>query len=235
MKTPKYFSRFPDIDYAIKMNKAGVVDYITIKDYFHLMSVKDNFYSDITIFDPYYVKAGERPDQLSKRIYGSEQYYWVILQVNDIVDYYNDWPLSQQELDQYILKKYGSREVANQPHHYETLEVIDNTGTVLLPGRGTPGPDRGGRAKSGLTVPADFTFEYRPNPKDPVVVTLQGHTGVRPACVEITNRQYEYDLNEDKCQIDILNPSYISDFIREYKSYAKGIGGMKSNLQVFDY
>ena len=37
MSTPTYFSNFPDIDYALKMNKAGIVDYITIKDYFHLL------------------------------------------------------------------------------------------------------------------------------------------------------------------------------------------------------
>ena len=40
MATPNYFSRFPDIKYGVKMNKAGVIDYIHIKDYFlHLRMI----------------------------------------------------------------------------------------------------------------------------------------------------------------------------------------------------
>jgi hypothetical protein len=40
---------------------------------------------------------------------------------NDLIDPYYDWPLTQSEFDQYIVKKYGSMEVAmniNNANYY---------------------------------------------------------------------------------------------------------------------
>ena len=40
MSTPKYFRNFPNIQYAVSANKAGIPTYINIKDYFNeLMSI----------------------------------------------------------------------------------------------------------------------------------------------------------------------------------------------------
>ena len=136
--------------------------------------------------------------------------YWVILQVNEIIDVHNQWPLSSYELDDYILRKYGSYEKAGEAHHYETIETYDDEGNLILPGRAGPGPDRGGLAQSGLRVHPNYIFTYPTYPGSPTRVTLQGYEGPAPACTEITNRQYEYDLNEDKSQIWILQQNYLA-------------------------
>ena len=70
MASPEYFSRFPNIDYGVKINKAGLVDTIKIKDYFHLLTVRDDITPTTTIYEPYFVKNGERPDQVSYDYYG---------------------------------------------------------------------------------------------------------------------------------------------------------------------
>lgn len=237
--SPQYFNLFPDIEYSARMNKAGVVDYVNVKDFFHMMQLKDTFYRDLSLFDPYYIKNGERPDRLADMVYGNPRYYWVILQTNDIVDYENQWPLSQTDLDAFILKKYGSYEAASQPHHYETLRVTDIAGNILLPGRGSPEPERAGLALNGIKVPENFEFEYAPNPNNPSVTrTLRGSTGNSPACYMVSNRQYEYDINEDKCQINIMRPKYIADFMRDYKMYSRMIrrtGEMKGILSPEDF
>lgn len=235
MATPNYFSKLPNIKYATHMNKAGVVDYINIKDYFHLLKVRDDISPTKTLYEPYTVKNGERPEQISYDFYGDEQYYWVILQINDIVDYYSQWTLSQYEFDEYVIKKYGSLSAANETRHYETLEILDLDGNLIMPGRGAPSMERGGRGYNGLKVPGDFEVTYPDRPDSEVYITRKGHVGINAACYPVSHYQYEYDLNEDKSQINILQPKYLSDFLLEYNRYAKKVELMLSEPDVGDF
>ena len=234
MENPTYFSKFPNLKYPIRMNRAGVTENINIKDYFHLLKLRDDVFNEDTMYDKYYIKNGERPDQVSHYVYNNPKYYWVILQVNEIIDVHNQWPLSSYELDEHILKKYGSYERAAEAHHYETIETYDDDGNLILPGRGGPGPDRGGLAQSGLRVPSNYTFTYPSYPGSNTKITLSGYEGVAPACTEITTRQYEYDINEDKSQVWILQQKYLPEYIREVEKYAKKISDLDTELSFSD-
>lgn len=232
MATPTYFQRFPNIEYGVSMDKGGNVDYIHIKDYFNHVILREYEFSMDTIIEPYIIQNGERPDQISYNKYGDEQYYWLILQINDIVDYYQQWPLSQYELDEFIKKKYGSK--MDDTHHYETIEIKDSDGNVLLPGRGTLGPDRGGMGRSGLVVSGDYSFTYPPVYNSNTLITKSGYTGENAVCTPITNRQYEYDLNEDKSQIVLLKKGLIPKFMRDLHKYTIGLNDTRSVLDVSD-
>lgn len=217
------------------MNRAGVVDTLTIKDYFHLLKVRDEILPEDTIYSPMTIRNGERPDQISKRIYGDESYYWLILQVNEIIDVHNEWPLSNYELDRYILKKYGGYEKSVEIHHYETIETFDEEGNKVLPGRGGMSTiDRGGLAQTGLRVPENYTFTYKVHSNSQVYKTLKGTTGPNAVITPITNRQYEYDLNEDKSQVFILQQKYLSQYLQEVSRYASKISDLDSTLEVSD-
>ena len=234
MATPKYFSQLPNIDYKYAINKAGIHQSILIKDYFHHLVIRDDIFREDTIYMPYYIKNGERPDQISYDLYNDEQYYWIILHLNDIIDYYSDWPLSSDDLDLYVHKKYGSIENTEAPHHYETIETYDTEGNLIMPGRGTPGPDRGGLAMSGMVVPENFEYTYPSYPGSSVFSTKSGSTGIEASCTAITNRRYEYDLNEDKSQIYVLKKKFITDYTKEIRQYFKSIDDMESQLTVGD-
>ena len=198
IKGPRYFRDFPNLKYATSANSAGIPNYITIKDYFHLLKVRDDIFREDTIYQEYVIKNGERPDQISKDFYGDEQYYWIILQINEITDYYNQWPLSQLELDEFITRKYQTTEESLKIHHYETPEVKDVNGNVIL--------------NSGLSVNKNYQFKYRPDPSQGIVKTAY------PS--EVTNRQYEYILNRQKSVIQVLQPKYVFDYAREVQNYA---------------
>jgi hypothetical protein len=210
VRGPRYFFDFPNIKYATSANSAGIPNYITIKDYFHLLKPRDDIFKEETIYQEYIVKNGERPDQISKEFYGDEQYYWIILQINEIVDYYNEWPLSQLELDEYITRKYQSEENALGTHHYETPEVLDINGNILL--------------KAGFNVDSDYTFVYRPDPAQPILKT------VFP--IEVTNRDYEYILNRQKSVIQVLQPKYVYDYSREVQNYALNLPKQESFVDL---
>jgi len=58
-------------------------------------------YETITIQD------GERPDILSQRLYGTEQYHWTFLLLNpQIKNIWDDWPMSSKQLIEYCTNKY---------------------------------------------------------------------------------------------------------------------------------
>ena len=81
----------------------------------------------------------------------------------------------------------------------------------------------------GLIVDKDFVFEYPNNYGD--TVYFQSY----PAA--ITNRQYEYDLNEQKTQIYLLKKEYLGDFVSEYVDYANDVdpATLKSEIDISNY
>ena len=70
------------------------------------MRLRDDIFAQDTMYTEYVVQNGERPEQIAYEEYGDEKFYYIILQVNNVVDYYNDWPMSEVEFDEYITKKY---------------------------------------------------------------------------------------------------------------------------------
>ena len=212
MATPTYFSNFPDINYGIKMNKSGIVEKIKIKDYFHLLVPRDDIFRSDTLYSEYVVENGMRPDQVSKKVYGDEQYYWIILHINEITDYFNQWPMSQLQLDDYLIGKYGSIEATNEIHHYETRDVFDIDGNLVLP--------------RGMQVPGDFSFKYPQRPGSGANSFANLASG---DVIAVTNRKYEYDLNFEKSRIEVLQSRYIGDWIREVRRYGNFL---KSDINV---
>lgn len=197
MATPKYFSNFSNVEYALRANKAGKASYFSIKNYFQLLRVRDDIYKEDTLYDDYLVSNGERPDQISYNLYGDEQWYWIILQINDITDYFNQWPLSTIELEEFINTKYNGSEGAGGTHHYETVRTLDTLGNLVLPG--------------GMSVSQNFIFQYPSTPTSTVYLSSLP--------VEVSNYTYEKRLNDKKAQIQVLDKKYIYDFDREVRRF----------------
>ncbi|QBP05996.1 hypothetical protein [Synechococcus phage S-B68] len=208
MASPNYFSNFKNVRYALSSDHAGNLNYVNIKDFFRLLKVRDDIFAEDTLYTEYVVKDGERPEQIAFNEYGDEKYYYMILQINNITDFYNDWPLSQVEFDEYITKKYGSADAAGATRHYETVETIDSNGNLLLPG--------------GLVVASDYIFYY----PDGEGVTLSSLP------VAVSYLQWEREANEAKAQIQILQPKYVYDYEREVKLFGRDSEEQVSEINI---
>ena len=203
MSFPKYFRYFPNIQYAVSANKAGITTNIDIKDYFNLLTVRDDIFREETMYSPYTITNGQRPEQISQQVYGDEQFYWIILQVNNIVNYYAEWPLSENELTEFVYEKYGGTSAANEIHHWQTMETYDQAkpANLVLPGQ--------------LQVPETFIYSYPAEPGSTTTLTTRPYS--------VSNFQYERDLNEKKSQIYLLDQQYIYDYDRETRNYAENL------------
>lgn len=215
MATPNYFSKFPNLKYAISVNRSGQGTFINIKDYFKLSTITPEQYPKDVIYYEYTIKNGMRPEQISYEQYGDEKFYYIILQVNDITDYYNQWPLSTYELERYIDKKYGSIQKGNTVRHYETKETINGDGLIVLEG--------------GMVVGEDFEFQYRDS-KDYNVL-------LKSKPVPVTFRDYEYRINEQKTKIQLLNKDLIFKYESEMLDYVETFRGqnIKSDISISDF
>ena len=115
-----FFSLFPKRTYDISGNGneklvTDILRRIKIRE-----SIKDNF----SLFDKYDVSNGETPEEVAFKIYGSPEYHWVILLLNDITDRYYGWPLSDYSFEEYVKNKYTN---PGAVHHYEKTQSSGRT------------------------------------------------------------------------------------------------------------
>lgn len=97
-----YFQKFPQIYY----NGTLCTD-ITRK-----AVLSDDTRKQLTLFYPYELQAGLRPDSVADAYYDDSTYDWLIYLTNGIVDPYYGWYLDETNFQNLIISKYGSLENA---------------------------------------------------------------------------------------------------------------------------
>jgi len=70
------------------------------------------------------VPSGETPETTSYKHFGTTDYFWIILLLNDITDRYYGWPLSDQDFEKYVNDKYTN---PGAVHHYEITQSSGKT------------------------------------------------------------------------------------------------------------
>jgi len=189
----EFFSNYPRIAYDISGNNSTVPDYTVAVNLMIRSKLKDTVEDDVTVYYPYIVPEGMRPDVLAYKYYGDTIYTWTIFLVNNIVDPYWEWPLSYKDFREYMTDKYGSIEKAqSQIHHYEKIA----------------------RARVEQTKLADAVPEYR------LEIDYQTYTETDVTEREIIySYGYEQDLNEAKREIQLID----ANFIRSVQDEARGL------------
>lgn len=188
-----YFRELPELQYqSFLKDRLSTEDYIVVKNFFRRIKLRDDLQSIFTLFNKYVILDGERPDTLAEKFFGDSSLDWVVLISAGIINVYDEWPLSNHDLYNFVVDKYGVENVSGI-HHYETELVVDSSNRLIL--------------KSGLIVDADFTI---PDPDD-YSLTLNPVNG-------ITNLEYETLKNDRKREIYVLKPNFLEDFIENTRS-----------------
>ena len=186
-----YFREIPNLEYqSFLSTRKSSDEYLLVKNIFRRVKLRDDLQNVFTIFNKYQIKDGARPDTVAQEIYGSSQYDWVVLVGANIINVRNEWPLSDRDIYRYSEELYGND--LNSIHHYETTEVKDSNGRLILP--------------KGKVVDSNFTI---PKPDLPTQ-TINPVTG-------ISNYEYEVIKNDKKRSIYILKPSYLQQAINDIK------------------
>ena len=184
-----YFRELPNLEYqSFLSSRKGSDDYLLVKNIFRRVKLRDDLQNVFTIFNKYQIQEGARPDTVAEELYGSSQYDWVVLIGAGIINVRNEWPLSDRDIYRYSEELYGND--LNTVHHYETKEIKDSRGRLILP--------------AGKIVDSTFTI---PDPNIPIQ-TLNPVVG-------ISNYEYEVRKNNKKRDIYILKPAYLQQVIND--------------------
>ena len=132
---PSYFRQVPDFEYVSRdPNQRQISEYATVKNLFRRGKLRDDIFGNLSYFTKYKIIGDERPDNVAYKLYNDETLDWVILLSNNIMNIQTEWPLPQTVFDKIMLEKYGSYdELYNGIHHYETKEIRDSNGNLILP------------------------------------------------------------------------------------------------------
>ena len=103
-----YFSYLPNIYVAEGMGDDENFRYTLVKNIFRRVRVKDRIKDYITLTEAYYIGDFETPATLASDFFGSTQYDWVILIINNITDFYEQWPKSETELMKHVQDIYDN-------------------------------------------------------------------------------------------------------------------------------
>ena len=200
-----YFRNIPDFEY-VNRTKDGqfISNYTQVKNFFKRGKLREDLFQDLTVFEKYDIKGDDRPDNVASIVYNNPQLDWVVLLSNNIINIQNEWPLSQQSFESYVLEKYGTVAKLDAIHHYESVEVKDSSGVIIFP--------------KGVKVSVGQSVSYH-EPLTSEQVT------VNPVSKAVTNYQYEQDINDKKRRIFLIKPIYLNvvfDDLEEMMQYKKG-------------
>jgi hypothetical protein len=198
-----YFRELPNLEYqSFLPGTKSSHQYVTVKNLFRRVKLRDDLQNVFTIFDKYQIPDGSRPELVAQEIYGSVQYDWVVIVSAGITRLRDEWPLSDKQVYDYAESIYGSD--LNGIHHYETKEVKDPEDRLILP--------------VGQVVDEDFKVYYTYNgnlyTND---ATALGENVIRISdpIVGVSNYEYEVRKNNDKRGIYVLKPRYLQQVIND--------------------
>ena len=209
-----YFRQVPNLEYVSRLPESkNISDYVPVKNLFKRAKLRPDIIGNLAYFQNYTLIGDERPDNVAYKFYDDATLDWLILLSNNIVNIQTEWPLPQKAFDEYLRDKYGVglnteeeiyNNIFNGIHHYESREVRNNSGTIIVP--------------AGVKVPEDYSvsfFDYN----------LDRYVDVLNVAQEVTNYQYEEELQNNKRTILVLKSEYLRlvfDDIERLMPYKKG-------------
>ena len=205
-----YFSQLPEFEYVSRLPDARISDYIPVKNLFMRGKLREDIFQNASVFTKYKIKGDDRPDNVAFEVFGDANLDWLVLTCNNILNVYDEWPMTQINFENYLLEKYGTYENINASHHFETTEVKNTTGVVILP--------------AGLEVDSNYSITFFDE-------KIEGMTTVNSPVTEVTNYMYEQRLQDDRRNIFLLKPRFLNivkDDLEEMMQYKKGSTQYKS-------
>ena len=236
-----YFKHFQKIDYDVR--GSGYTQKLTNLTQFAKIGTK--ILDDISLYSYITIRDGERPDNLSHRLYGTSDYYWTFFLINqNLVNSYNDWPKDNADLIEFSESKY--------PNLAAISSVISNSFDPIAGkfkiGETVTGGVTGATGEIVAKYPTDGYILIKPisgtfnssgegiyglttndflNTQSIVKAAYAPKYWVDDATGERTNRRtagtssytnynYEYDQNIEKSRIRAIKPKHIGEVVRVF-------------------
>lgn len=91
-----YFKYFPK----------GVHTNRLVTDITRRVDFRKTTFADPYAFQPFQIRGDDRAEDIANFYYESVEYTWLVWMSNRIIDPYFEWPMTNENFDRYIIKKY---------------------------------------------------------------------------------------------------------------------------------
>ena len=192
-RSPKntYFRQLPNLDYpSLANDRTSAYDYNQVKNIFKRAVLREDVIDSYFQFEQYLIEGDDRPDNVATELYNDPNLDWVVLTTNNIINVRDEWPMSQNDLQNYLTNKYTSAELS-YVHHYETLKIVDSYQRLIQP--------------KGITVEEGHSITY----------VDRGVSKTESKIEAITYLQYELNLNDKKREINVLQKQFVELYLRD--------------------
>lgn len=104
---------------VIKYDDKFITDLTTQLKY-NTSMINNSYY-----FISYTINDGDTPESICYKLYNDGTLDWILLEVNNIIDPFYDWPLTTYELSEFCKTKYNN--AIYNIHHYELNGIVVNS------------------------------------------------------------------------------------------------------------
>lgn len=168
-----FFNYFPIVDYKFG-NEANPDIFENIAVYADIIDqLKDN----IAFYQDYTIEEGERPDQLSYKIYDNTDYHWTFFLLNDNIRE-SGWPLSNEDIIEKAINTYPNTTLTTKTQITTLNRTIQENSIFLV-----------GRTVSGNTSGATGIIDHRHLDLGQIVITGVEGTFIPGETVSSTNAE----------------------------------------------
>lgn len=160
------------------------------------------------LFYKYTIQEGDTPEIVAEKYYGDAYRYWIVLYSNELMDPVWDWPLTSIQFSNYIDSKYSAQATeANMTAFEYTNSTIKYYQKIVK------------KSNTYSEETSEEKFDITEEEYNTLVENTQYYElSNTDNCTVTTTKQalsiydYEYELNESKREIKLLNSQYASSF-----------------------
>lgn len=192
----QYFATLPKILTSDNQNNSIILTNLLAR-----ASVIDSIMQDPLLYYTYDIQEGDTPEIIAHKYYGDMYRYWIVLMVNQTLDPQWDWPMTGEVFEKYVADKYNFDPHATI-HHYEKITQQYDNST--------------GSSATWVSVIGDMEYnDFTPDTKTYNLPT--GQVTVTTSKRAVDYYTYEFEKNESKRNIKLLNKNYASEFETDFK------------------
>lgn len=164
----------------------------------------DELQNNPMLFYTYAIQDGDTPEIVASKYYDDPNRFWLVTYSNQILDPVWDWPMTYQQLLEYIDNKYADEAAGAGKTPYDYINTTIHNYQKI-----TNTTDGETQLTTTHITSLDFASYSSLIPSTNTYTLPDGNT----CTVEITKNavtiyDYEYNLNELKRNIKVLNVSY---------------------------
>ncbi len=216
----KYFKHFPKTFYTPDTDTDGLD---TVTNVIARFKIADALVENTNMFYPYDVQDTDTPEIIADKMYGTPERHWIVLSLNKIIDPQWDWPMRQENFVEYLNKKYETEGTGNNTTGVSwaldesNIQAYYKTVTRTI----TAGASsRVSRSNSQIVEKLEIDASTYAN----VAISTDNYTlkdgnKVIETVTKSTESYYtyEFNLNEAKRTIRILQPDFALELDKSFK------------------